>query len=120
MKKYHLFFLLLKILVIGQFVLILVNKNLVNPKIYLITEIVFKISLGLFMDIFLFHAKLDCVDFEDKVIFSFAGGLLIYDAVVNDMPRLLEEYGINVSDRYFQIHPIHAGSQGAQSQEQSQ
>lgn len=71
------------------------------------------------MDIFLFHAKIDCIDFEDKIIFSFAGGLLIYDAVVNDLPRLLEEYGVS-SGLLSQIHPSHAGFQGAGQQEQPQ
>jgi hypothetical protein len=34
------------------------------------------------------------IPFEDKVIVSFGGGLLGYDAIVNDLPDLLELYGI--------------------------
>jgi hypothetical protein len=35
------------------------------------------------------------IAFEDKLIVSFGGGLLGYDAIVNDLPDLLELYGVN-------------------------
>ena len=54
------------------------------------TEIIFKISLGVFIEIFLFHNQIEGLLFEDKVIISFAGGFLVYDACFNDIPKLLK------------------------------
>ena len=47
------------------------------------------------MEIYLFFHVLKEIEFEDKIIISFAGGLLFYDAWVNDFPRLLKAYNIN-------------------------
>jgi len=47
------------------------------------------------MEFYLFFNILKEIEFEDKIIISFAGGLLFYDAWVNDFPRLLKEYNIN-------------------------
>ena len=91
MKKYHIFFLVLKIAILVQFFLIFINKQTTDSKVYILTEIIFKTALGVFMEIFLFHRVIDGLMFEDKVIFSFAGGLLMYDAWVNDFPKLLRE-----------------------------
>ena len=96
MKSHHIFFLILKIMIIAQFGLILLNKETVNSKIYIITKIVFKISLGIFIDIFMFHNTSANFELEDKVVISFAGGLLIFDAVANDLPDLLNEYNIHL------------------------
>jgi hypothetical protein len=95
MKKYHVFFLVLKLLIIIQFVLILGNKQSVDSTIYLITEIIFKTSIGIFIDIFLFHNNIEGMLLEDKVIISFGGALLIFDAWFNDFPLLLQKYNIS-------------------------
>ena len=92
MKHYHIFFLILKAIILLQFLLILLNKQTINSKIYIITEILFKISLGLFIEIFLFHNQIEGLLFEDKIIFSFAGGFLVYDAIINNLPELLKEF----------------------------
>ena len=91
MKGYHIFFLILKIAILVQFFLIFINKQTINSKTYILTEIIFKTALGIFIELFLFHRVIDGILFEDKVIFSFAGGLLMYDAWINDFPKLLEE-----------------------------
>ena len=92
MKNYHYFFLLLKIAILVQFALILANKEHVDSTAYILTEIVFKTCIGIFIDIFMFHTTIDGLLFEDKLIFSFAGGLLIFDAWFNDFPVLLRKY----------------------------
>jgi hypothetical protein len=43
----------------------------------------------------MFHTQLEGILFEDKLIISFAGALLLYDAWFNDLPVLLEKYGIH-------------------------
>ena len=95
MKNYHIFFLVLKAAIVIQFVLIFANKQRVDSTIYILTEVLFKTSIGLFIEYFLFHNQIDDILFEDKVILSFAGGLLLYDAWFNDLPILLEKYGIH-------------------------
>jgi len=95
MKLYHIYFLILKFAIILQFILIIINKRSIDSKLYILTEIIFKSSLSIFMEFYLFFNILKEIEFEDKIIISFAGGLLFYDAWVNDFPRLLKEYNIN-------------------------
>jgi hypothetical protein len=90
MKPYVIFFLILKAAIMIQFVLILTNKQTTDSRVYIITEIVFKTSLFLFMEYFLFHFKIEGLAFEDKMIISFAGGLLFYDAWMHDFPQLIK------------------------------
>ena len=91
MKAYHIFFLVLKVIILVQFGLIIINKQTRDSRIYIATEIMFKLLLGLFMEYFLFHNDIKGLLFEDKMLFSFAGGFLMYDACFNDVPQLLEQ-----------------------------
>ena len=95
MKKYHILFLVLKVALLIQFMMVFANKLRVDSSVYILTEILFKTSLGIFIEIFMFHTKIDGILFEDKLIISFAGALLLYDAWFNDVPALLEKYGIH-------------------------
>ena len=95
MKLYHIYFLILKFAIVIQFMLIIANKRSIDSKLYILTEIVFKSSLSIFMQYYLVYHDLKEIEFEDKIIISFAGGLLFYDAWVNDFPRLLKVYKIN-------------------------
>ena len=63
MKPYVIFFLILKAAIMIQFVLILTNKQTTDSRVYIITEIVFKTSLFLFMEYFLFHFKIEGLTF---------------------------------------------------------
>ena len=85
---------ILKAIIVIQFTLLLTNKEIIQVKGYMITEIIFKTSLSIFLLMFLYFNPLKDVAFEDKIIISFAGGLLLYDAWFNDFPQLLNEYGI--------------------------
>ena len=96
MKGYHIFFLILKVVIITQFILIIGNKQSIDSRVYIVTEIIFKTSLFFFIEWFLVYNVGRDLEFEDKVIFSFAGGLLLYDAWFNDSRRLLEQLDIQV------------------------
>ena len=91
MKWYVVFFLILKVAILVQFALILFNKQTTDSRIYILTEIIFKTGLFLFIELLMFHATIRDLAFEDKVIVSFAGGLLLYDAWFNDFPKLLTQ-----------------------------
>jgi hypothetical protein len=90
MKKRHIYFFVLKIIILVQFMLIMLKKQTFDSRVYLLTEIVFKTSLFLFIEILLFHQEIPGLGFEDKLIISFAGGLLFFDAWFNDFPKLKE------------------------------
>ena len=90
MRAYVVFFFTMKIVLLIQFVLILFKKQTKNSKIYILTEIIFKTTLFLFIEWFTFHNNFG-IDFDDKLIISFGGGLLFYDACFNDAPRLIEQ-----------------------------
>jgi hypothetical protein len=97
MKKYHILFLLLKIAILIQYGLILINKQTMNSRTYILTEILFKSALFVFIEIMMFHVYVDILPLEDRVIVSFAGGLLFFDAWFNDFPKLREQirkYGL--------------------------
>ncbi len=91
MKAYVAFFVMLKLAIMIQFILILSNKQTTDSRVYIFTEILFKTALFLFIEIFLFHRLIEGLAFEDKLIISFAGGLLFYDAWINDFPKLIQQ-----------------------------
>ena len=80
----------MKLIIITQFILIIGNKQSIDSRVYILTEIVFKTSLFIFIQWFMIFNVGRDLEIEDRVIFSFAGGLLLYDAWFNDLRRLLE------------------------------
>lgn len=84
------FFFALKIALFIQFILIILKRQTRNSIVYIITEIIFKTALFAFIEWFTFHNNFG-IHFEDKMIISFTGGLLFYDAWFNDFPNLLEQ-----------------------------
>jgi hypothetical protein len=91
MKSYTLFFFILKAAILIQFLLIIAKQQTTDSRVYIITEILFKVALFFFIELFLFHKIIVGIEFEDKLIISFSGGLLFYDAVFNDLPKLIEQ-----------------------------
>ena len=90
MKTYAIFFFVMKVALVLQFILIIAKKQTRNSIIYITTEIVFKTALFLFIEWFTFNNDFG-ITFEDKLIISFGGGLLFYDACFNDVPKLIEQ-----------------------------
>ena len=90
MKAYAKFFIAMKIALIIQFILIVFKKQTKSSKIYILTEIVFKTSLFLFIEWFTFNNNFH-IEVEDNLIISFGGAILFYDAMFNDLPRLIDE-----------------------------
>ena len=94
MKVQHWFFFILKIIIIIQYFLILIHKETVDSKVYLVTDIIFKISLSIYIEFLLFFGYIQGLDFEDKIIMGFASGLLSFDALFVSLPKLLKEFHI--------------------------
>jgi hypothetical protein len=94
MNWYHYVLLIVKVAFLVEFALVLYDRKLVHPIVYTATEILFKLLLSVYMQYLIINASSKSIPFEDKLIISFAGGLLAYDAVFNDLPILLEMYGV--------------------------
>jgi len=94
MKSYHIFLMFLKVAMIVQLTLILFKKQKEDSVLYLISEFAFKFFLGLFLMVYFFIAGSSDFDFWDEVFISFGGGLLMFDGVYNDLPKVLIQYGI--------------------------
>ena len=89
MKAYVIFFLTMKVALLIQFILILFRRQTRNSIVYILTEIIFKTALFLFIEWFTFHNDFG-INLEDKLIISFGGGILFYDACFNDLPHLID------------------------------
>jgi len=95
MQWYHYILIALKISFLLQFILILWNKEWVSQKMYITSEILFKLLLSMYIQYIMIFIVYKNISLEDKLFISFGAGLLMYDAVFNDLPILLDMYGID-------------------------
>lgn len=107
MKRYHIYFLFLKFLLVAQTILILFQVENPNKISYIATDILFKVSLGLFLIVFFNFSELPGMDFYDKLIASFAGVLLTFDAVYVSLPILLVKLGYTLPS-WIVVQSIHS------------
>jgi len=96
MLKYHIYFLFLKVIIFVQFSLIFLQKESVNSIYYIIFDIIFKISLGLFLMAFFVAQRFREIDFIDRYIIFLAGSLLLFDVGTGGLPKLLSKYNITL------------------------
>ena len=94
MQWYHYLLLLLKVVFLIEFMLVMYDKKLVSPKVYTTTEILFKLILSIYIQYIMIFVVYKNVGLQDSIFISFGGGLLMYDAIFNDIPDLLEMYGL--------------------------
>lgn len=97
MNLFNLYLIILKITLTVQFILILLKKHSETSVIFLVSNMLFKISIGLFLMIFFLMNKVSEIEKSDKLIIGFAGLILIYDAVFIDLPNVFEIYKIKFS-----------------------
>ncbi len=107
MKAYKLWLIFLKVAMILQFVLISVGVLGDDHISYLITDLVFKTSLGTFLMVYFYLNGSPAIDGWDELFISFGGGLLIFDAWYNTFPKILRLYGyyLNPYTFYFSDKP---------------
>ena len=94
MKLYQLWLIVLKISMIVQVFLILIQKQAETSIEYLITDILFKISLGIFLILYFYINGAPRINGIDEIFVGFGGFLLIFDALYNILPKILEKYGL--------------------------
>lgn len=89
MKWYQIYFLFLKLFVIIQFILILVKKESEDTILFLISDTLFKVSIGLFLILYFLLNKVPELDTFDRIIICFGGTLLLFDAIYINLPKIL-------------------------------
>ena len=94
MNAFDVYLFFIKIVVSVQFILILLKKQSITSIEFLISEMIFKISLGIFLIVFFWLNKISEIRGSDKLIIGFAGLILIYDGVYINLPHVFEFYGI--------------------------
>lgn len=92
MKGYHIYFILLKILVVIQVVLVFLKKMTEDSEIYIVTDTIFKISVALYLFIFFIVNSFPGLDFEDTVILRFSGMVMLYDIDYTGLLRILHKH----------------------------
>lgn len=94
MKLHIFYFLILKVVFLVQFILVTLGKESENSIPYLISDFVFKMSIGLFLILYFYFNKLPDLYGYDQLVISFGGVLLLYDASYIVFPKILQKFDI--------------------------
>lgn len=79
MKWYQTYFFLLKFIVLAQIVLLALGYTVAKSPLFAIVDTVFKVSIGLFMGIYFWLFRPKGLDWEDGIIVSIGGFLILTD-----------------------------------------
>ena len=107
MKAYKLWLIFLKVAMIVQLGLIIAKVQKEEDVAYLVTDILFKSSLGIFLIMYFYINGSSAFNGWDEVFISFGGSLLLFDAWYNTFPKVLKQYGyyLNPYTLYFSDKP---------------
>ena len=94
MKLYQAWLIILKFAMVIQVTLILARVHTEEHVAYLITDILFKSSLGIFLILYFYINGSPAFDGWDEVFVGFGGALLMFDAWYTVFPKLLKHYNI--------------------------
>jgi hypothetical protein len=94
MKFHSFYFLILKLSFLIQFVLVMSGLESENSVTYVLSEFLFKISIGLFLVLFFFFNNFPELYGYDRLVISFGGTLLVYDAIYNVLPKVFRNFGV--------------------------
>jgi hypothetical protein len=77
MHLYQVYFLILKTVVLAQVTLLTLGYKVAESPMFAIVDTVFKISLGLFLGIYFWLFRPKGINFEDGIIISVGGFLIL-------------------------------------------
>lgn len=77
MQLYQLYFLVLKTVVLAQVTLLTLGYKVVDSPLFAVVDTVFKVSLGLFLGIYFWLFRPKGITFEDGIIISVGGFLIL-------------------------------------------
>jgi hypothetical protein len=94
MKFYEFIIIFLKVATVTQLTLIFFKLQASDSLFYLFTDLLYKLTLGLFLLTFFYFNKTTGVDGWDELIISFGGVVILYDAWIMDIASILKAYNI--------------------------
>jgi hypothetical protein len=90
MKLYQLYFLVLKLIVFVQVIFLALGFDAATSPLFAIVDMIFKISLGLFLGIYFWLYTPKGIDWEDGLIISIGGFLILADVHFEPLIKLYE------------------------------
>jgi hypothetical protein len=97
MKLYQAFFVVLRVLVILQVILVILKKNIINPDIKIIIDTVLKLGLGGFLYLFFLFHTVPGIEYWDAYILQFAGLVIILDIDFSSSLKILSKISPELS-----------------------
>ena len=79
MKAYQIYFFVLKFIVLAQVVFLTLGYKVAESPVFAVVDTIFKISLGLFLGIYFWLFRPKGIDWEDGIIVSIGGFLILSD-----------------------------------------
>ena len=79
MKWYQIYFFFLKFVVLAQIILLSLGFKVAESPVFAVVDAVFKISLGLFVGIYFWLFTPKGLDWEDGIILSIGGFIILTD-----------------------------------------
>lgn len=105
MKAYQIYFVILKTIVFAQIVFLALGFEAATSPLFAFVDMVFKVSLGLFLGIYFWLYTPKGIDWEDGLIISIGGFLILADVHFEPLIKLYEvrdktlEHVISLKDR---------------------
>jgi len=91
MQFYQIYFFFLKVVVLAQVVLMALGFEVAKSPLFAIVDAVFKISLGLFLGIYFWLFRPKGINWEDGLIISVGGFLILTEIRFEPLLRLYDE-----------------------------
>ena len=90
MKAYQVYFFFLKIVVLAQVTLLSLGFKVAESPVFAVVDTVFKISLGLFLGLYFWLWRPKGIDWEDGIIVSVGGFLILSDIQFEPLMRIYD------------------------------
>ena len=88
MKWYQIYFFFLKFVVLAQIILLSLGFKVAESPVFAVVDAVFKISLGLFVGIYFWLFTPKGLDWEDGIILSIGGFIILTDIQFEPLSQL--------------------------------
>lgn len=79
MKLYQIYFFVLKSIVLLQLVLVFLKVDFAHNPVFAFADAIFKLSIGLFLGLYVWFFPPRGMDWEDSIIISIGGFLILTD-----------------------------------------
>lgn len=97
MKAYQVYFFFLKIVVFSQVVMLSLGYKVAESSLFAIVDTIFKISLGLFLGIYFWLFRPRGIEWEDGIIISIGGFLILSDIHFAPLMKIYEARDVATS-----------------------